>query len=93
MANLEKRSTHLTRDICKILGVRPTRGQYQEIADAIRAELAPDPQATMRVIQAIPEMLADYEHCALDSDGRLDSVRGRRISKMRKQVETVLRGW
>jgi hypothetical protein len=42
---LEKQSKRLTRDICKLLGVRPTHAQSQEVADAIYAEFAPSPRA------------------------------------------------
>jgi len=91
MTNLEKRSKRLAHNICKVLGARPTRGQFGQVIDAIHAELAPDPQAAMSIINALPELLADYEHCALDADGRLDSTRARSISKIRRQVEAILR--
>jgi hypothetical protein len=84
------RSKRLARDICKILDVRPTRGRYQEVIDAIHAELTPDPQGAMQIIKELPELLADFEHCALDADGRLDSVRAKTISKIRRQVQAVL---
>jgi len=91
MTNLEKRSNRLAHNICKVLGARPTRGQFGQVIDAIHAELAPDPQAAIRIIKALPELLADYEHCALDADGRLDSVRAKTISKIRREVEAVLK--
>src|SRR5260370_13670809 len=90
MANLEKRSKRLARDICKILGASPTHKQDIEVVDAIRAELAPDPQPAMRIIKALPELLADYEHCALDADRKRDSSRARSICKIRRQVEGLL---
>lgn len=89
-SKLEARSKRLATDICKIIDVRPTRGHFGQIVDLIRSELAPDPPTAMRIIKELPELLADYEHCALDADGHLDSVRAKNISKLRREVEAVL---
>ena len=91
-SKLEAQSKRLAKDICKMLGARPTHGQFGQVVDVIQAELAPDREATMKIIKALPELLADYEHCALDADGRLDPSRARSISKIRQQVEAVLKG-
>jgi hypothetical protein len=42
---LQKRSKRLTRAVCKLLGVRPTHAQSQEVTDAIYLEFAPSPKA------------------------------------------------
>jgi hypothetical protein len=39
--SLEKTPKRLARDICKILGARPTNKQHEQVEAAIRAELAP----------------------------------------------------
>ena len=59
MTNLEKQSKRLAHNVCKILGARPTRGQFGQVMDAIHAELAPHPQAAMTIIKALPELIAD----------------------------------
>ena len=90
MIKIRQRSKRLANDICNILDVRPSGARYQETILAIHAELAPDRQATMKIIRALPKLLADYEHCALHANGRLDNRRARSISKIRSQVKAVL---
>ena len=90
MIKIQQRSKRLANDICNILDVRPPGACYQEVILAIHAELTPDPQATMKIIRALPKLLADYEHCALHANGRLDNRRARSISKIRSQVKAVL---
>ncbi len=36
-----------------------------------------------RIVKELPELLADYENCAVDYDGKLDATRRRRIQKFR----------
>ena len=90
MVKLQRRSERLANDICNILDVRPSGARYQEAILAIHAELAPERQATMKIIKALSKLLVDYEHCALHANGYLDSRRARSISKIRKQVTAVL---
>jgi len=50
--------------------------------DVIQAS-ANQRRALVELANEIPELLADYEHCALDADGHLDSHRKKRIEKIR----------
>jgi hypothetical protein len=89
MIKLQQRSKRLASDICNILNVRPSSARYKEAVHAIHAEIAPG-QATMRIIKALPKLLADYEHCALHANGYLDGRRARSISKIRRQLKAAL---
>jgi hypothetical protein len=90
MIKIQQRSKRLANDICNILDVSPPGARYQEVILAIHAELAPDRQATMKIIRALPKLLADYEQCALGAKGYLNSRRAGSISKIRRQVKAVL---
>ena len=46
-------------------------------------------RALVELANEIPELLADYEHCALDADGHLDPHRKKRIEKIRALLGKV----
>jgi hypothetical protein len=35
-----------------------------------------------KLLKELPELLADYEHCAQDESGKVDSFRKKRIAKI-----------
>jgi hypothetical protein len=39
--------------------------------------------AKEKLLKAMPSLLADYEHCAADSDGKVDGRRKQRIRRLR----------
>jgi hypothetical protein len=57
MPTLEQKSNRLARDICKLLDVRPTNRQHQEITEIIHAEFAP----TVKAAGAVPNLLKACE--------------------------------
>jgi|SRR5467141_4111577 len=42
-----------------------------------------------KLLKDLPELLADYERCALDADGNLDSFRGKRIKNMKELLSKI----
>jgi hypothetical protein len=46
-------------------------------------------QTLRELLQELPELLADYMHCAVDNDGGLDNVRDVRIRKVQGMVKQL----
>jgi hypothetical protein len=45
--------------------------------------------AIEKLLKELPELLADYEHCARDEKGDLDGFRKRRISRIGKLLAKI----
>jgi len=56
--------------------------KIETFKDVIQAS-ANQRRALVELANEIPELLADYEHCALDAEGHLDPYRKKRIETIR----------
>lgn len=45
-----------------------------------------------KLLKELPELLADYEHCARDEKGNLDTFRKRRIARIGKLLVKLQTG-
>jgi hypothetical protein len=46
----------------------------------------------VKLLKELPELLADYEHCAQDADGKVDAIRKKRVAKIGSLVLRIQTG-